>query len=139
RHAFEAVSSTKAILLRDTGDGKRLARKAGDENVVIRDVLGLDLRDVAARLLAKPMLVGFRRVLVPLRGENAPAARALEADSETANSSEQIDERKWCAFRNRLRALCNVIEECRLRPAFAGLFQHPNHELLLAHLPRLPL
>jgi hypothetical protein len=51
--------------------------------------------NVAVRSLAVIGFVGDLGLLVPIRGEDALAARALEGEPETANTAEQIYKSGW--------------------------------------------
>src|ERR1051325_1165411 len=89
---LEAVLAAEAEFLRDARDAEGLAGKSGAENVERRNVGDGHGVNVAMRFLAEVGFVGDLRVLVPIAGENALAARALERDAEPANAAEEIDE-----------------------------------------------
>jgi hypothetical protein len=47
------------------------------------------------RLFTKVHLVSDLRLRIPVGGEHALAARALERNAEAANAAEEIDEFEW--------------------------------------------
>jgi hypothetical protein len=91
---LEAVLAPEAKLLRDAGEAEWLAGKACAEDVELRDVGNRHVVYVAVRFLAEIGLVGELGVLVPVGGEHALAACALESESETSYSAEEINEPK---------------------------------------------
>lgn len=72
-----------------------LAGKVGAQNVVRRNVRHGHGMNVAMRTLAVIGFVGDARLLVPVGGEDALPARALESVTETADAAEQIYELQW--------------------------------------------
>lgn len=86
--------AAKAELLGDTRDAEGLAGEAGAENVELGDVGHGHRVDVAMRGLAEIGGVSLLGVLVPIGGEDAPAARALEGEAEPANAAEEVNERR---------------------------------------------
>jgi hypothetical protein len=78
--------------LSDTRDAERLAGKASAENVVRWDGVVRHRIDVAVWWFVEVGFVSDLGVLVPVGGENAFAARALERDAESANAAEEVYE-----------------------------------------------
>ncbi len=88
----EAVLSTEAQLLRDSGDAERLTRESSGQNVKGRDVRRVDGPDVAAFADTEIRLVGLPGELVDLDRVDAGPAGSAEADPDPADSGEQVDE-----------------------------------------------
>lgn len=65
-------------------DGECLAGETGKEDVVWRDLAGVDPRDVSQRSLPEVRLVRITRGRVPLGGEDAPAAKLIEGKTDSA-------------------------------------------------------
>ena len=89
RVAKEAVRASQSILLRHPGNRKRLARKTGQQDVIIRNQPGFfrELADVALNrpIIPKIFLVGLNAVFVPFRREDAGSANRLEASAQAAD------------------------------------------------------
>lgn len=94
---LEAVFFAEAQFLGDARDAERLAGKAGAQDVVRGNVRHGHGMDVAVRTLAMIGFVGDPGRLVPVGGENALAARALEGEPEAANAAEEVNE-LWFAM-----------------------------------------
>ena len=73
-------------------DGKALTWEARREDVVVRHVVGVDLRDVAVRHVPEIRRVGRTRVRVDFRGEDRLASERLEGHAEPAEAREQLGE-----------------------------------------------
>ena len=89
---LEAVLFAEAQFLGDARDAERLAGKSGAQDVVRGNVRHGHGMNVTVRSLAVIGLVGDLGHLVPVGGENALPARALEGEPEAANAAEQIYE-----------------------------------------------
>ena len=76
---IEAVRSPEGIEFGDPGDRERLAREAGDEHVVLRNVFEPELRDVADGDIAVIHGVGVDSEPLVLGAEDARATGGLEA------------------------------------------------------------
>lgn len=96
----------EALSLSDRAE--RLAREAPAKNVKVRDRLRVDLRDVPVNLLAGPVRRICRlRVLVPFRREDALAAlRRLEAEPDSSDAGEEVDELELAALRGPVCLVC---------------------------------
>src|SRR5579884_2153656 len=94
RPAQEPVRAAERVLLRYAGDRERLAGKAGEQHIVLRDVVLAHGADVAGDRVAIAEIrpVGTLRVDVPLTRKNARAARGLKPQPHAADSSEEINE-----------------------------------------------
>lgn len=80
----------EAEFLGDARDAEGLAGKAGAEDVVgWNGVVGHGV-DVAIRTVAEVGFVGDLRLLVPVAGKDAFAARALEGDAEATDATEEV-------------------------------------------------
>jgi len=88
------VRPAHRVFLADAGDGKRLAGKATEQDVVSRHVVGGKRHDVADERVIRAVVfqVGLLREIVPLAREDARAALRLEAHADAADSGEQVDE-----------------------------------------------
>jgi hypothetical protein len=100
-HVVEAVLAAEAELLGHARDAERLAGKAGAEDVELRDVGHGHGVDVAVRGFAEVGGVGNLGVLVPIAGEDALGARALEGDAEAANAAQEVNETRSAEFGRR--------------------------------------
>lgn len=89
---LEAVLAAEAEFLGDARDAEGLAGEAGAEDVELRDVGHGHVVDVAVRRFAEVGGVGDLGVLVPVAGEDALGAGALEGDPEPANAAEEVNE-----------------------------------------------
>jgi len=67
-------------------------REAGAQDVVRRNVRYGHGMNVAVRALAVIGFIRYLRRFVPIGGENALAARALEGEPEAANAAEEVYE-----------------------------------------------
>ncbi|MNZ88641.1 hypothetical protein D3C78_1075370 [compost metagenome] len=94
RLVLEAVGAAQRVLLGHAGNRERLAGEAGHQHVVLGDLAGLDLGDVAGHVVVavEVRLIGHAGVLVPLAGEHTAATGALECFAHTTNAGEQVDE-----------------------------------------------
>jgi len=88
----KAVLAAEAVLLGDAREAEGLAGKAAAQNVELRDVGHGHGMDVAVRGLAEVGGVGLPRILVPVAGEDAPCARALEGEPKAADAAEEVNE-----------------------------------------------
>src|SRR5690606_682679 len=72
-----------------------LARKAGKQHVVIRDVLCLDTRDISLKDMAffvrEVCEIRLLGELVPLTRENTPSAVTLKGVADATDACEQVD------------------------------------------------
>ena len=75
-----------------TRDGKSLARKTRAQHVVVGNVAGGYLDNVALRPLTKVGVVGFLGGGVDFAGKYAPTAQILQRNSEPTNARKQINE-----------------------------------------------
>ena len=73
-------------------DGKGLARKTGAQQVVVRNRLGGNARDVAFGLRGKVCGVGAACVRVRVAGENASHSAFGGGDVKAADAAEEVDE-----------------------------------------------
>jgi len=89
---LEAVLFAEAQFLGDARDAEGLAGKSGAQNVVRGNVRHGHGMNVAVRTLAVIGGVGDLRLLIPVGGENALAARALEGVAEAPNAAEEVYE-----------------------------------------------
>src|SRR6185436_8848681 len=135
---LEAVSMTKASLLRDSCQRERLAWKSRRKHVMRRDVLRFDLADVTGRCLPVPGAIRLLRILVPFRGVDARAAEFLECGAETADAGEEVAEPEWDRVRNELLRPANGSKK-REVTSLKRLLQDGQHELLLCHAVLPPL
>ena len=71
---------------------KRLARKTGYQNIVIRDVLGINAGNISRRAIAKIGPVGLTGVFVNFRSENGLPAVPFKSNSGTPYAGEQVYE-----------------------------------------------
>ena len=103
RLATESMRLVERVFLGDSGNGERLARKSGQQDIVAGDGVDCDLRNVARdwREGAVVRFVSLLAETVPLRGEHALATDRVEGLSQAANASEQIYEREPTATRTR--------------------------------------
>ena len=79
--ARKTVRTVQRVLLRDAGDGKRLAGKPGEQHVMRGNVCLVHLADVAGdlvRVAGKIRAIGLLAVAVPFAGEDALAADASQ-------------------------------------------------------------
>ncbi len=94
--AQEAVRSAQGIFLGHAGYRERLAGKPRQKHVERLDKgrVFRELPDIPANRVIVPEIerVGLLRVRVPLRGEAAPAADALESETKTSDAGKQVDE-----------------------------------------------
>ena len=126
--------------------------------IILRVLTNVASKDVPF-FLRKVARVGLRGVLVPLASEDTFSADCLEANSQSANSSKQVDEakRRATAVRsacfgvlvqdneNRLfglrlpifiaagRALCHADKGCRLLKTQSSLKPHFRELTQIAH------
>lgn len=90
--AFETMLPAKRVLLGDPGDRERLAGEAGQQDVVVGNLLNGDLGDVAVDgVIAEIRPVGDLGILVPLGGKDAPTAGRLEPAAEATDPREEVD------------------------------------------------
>src|SRR3546814_14218171 len=96
RFVQKSVFAAERVLLGNTRDRERLTWEAGEQDVVIRNLIGVDRRDIAMwrMIVAEVGRIGLLRELVPLRGEHAVSPDRVEAFANAANASEQVDEVK---------------------------------------------
>src|SRR3546814_17646649 len=68
--------------------------EAGEQEVVIWNLIGVDRRDIAMwrMIVAAVGRIGLLRELVPLRGEHAVSPDRVEAFANAAHASEKVDE-----------------------------------------------
>src|SRR5437868_4451297 len=92
--ALESVRAPERVLLRHAGQAERLAGEARKEDVVVRDVGCIDLRDVAGDpvVFAEVLDVCLLRVSIPFTREYAAAAGLLEPDPDASDPREQVNE-----------------------------------------------
>ena len=103
-HVLEAVLAAEAVFLGDAGEAEGLAGKAAAEDVELGNVGHGHGMDVAVRGFAEVGGVGLLAELVPVAGEVALSACALEGDAEAADAAEEVNEarnadwerRRWC-------------------------------------------
>src|SRR3546814_3450106 len=88
RFVQKSVFAAERVLLGNTRDRERLTWEAGEQDVVIRNLIGVDRRDIAMwrMIVAEVGRIGLLRELVPLRGEHAVSPDRVEA---FANRSEE--------------------------------------------------
>src|SRR3989344_3716706 len=75
-------------------NAKRLTRKAACKNIVIRNLVGNDFRDIAKRFFAKVRFVHDLARRVPFGSENTFSADSLKSDTDTAYTRKKIYKRK---------------------------------------------
>ena len=92
--AEKPVRPPKCVFLRDSSDGKGLAGKSGDENIIRRNILRMDFPDVSGnRVIAREIgLVGFLGFGVPFTCEDAFTACCLKPKPHTSDPGEQVNE-----------------------------------------------
>ena len=97
RFASEAVRATESIFLGNSCYRKRLAGETRQQDVVIRDVRCVHLRNVPVDMVTAGIIVGigFLRVTVPFASEHALTAQALEGHADATNAGKKIDEGEW--------------------------------------------
>ncbi|MPM87096.1 hypothetical protein SDC9_134189 [bioreactor metagenome] len=88
------MGAAEGVLFRNAGNGEGLAREAGEQQVVVGDVGGVDLRDVAVDGVAAGVVfgIGLLRVVVPFAGEYALAAQLLEGHADASDAGKEVDE-----------------------------------------------
>src|SRR5690606_3449429 len=116
--ASEPVWAAEGVLLAHTGNREWLTRKTCQQNVVSWYLRRRDLGDVTSDIFvaAEVRTVGLLRVAIPFGCERATSTDTLEAEPESTDTSEQVNESEpvllgggggECSFRkpfdNRLR------------------------------------
>lgn len=93
RFAGKAVGAAKRVFLGDAGNREGLAGKAGEQQVVIGNFGGVDLRNVAIDGVTAGEIfgIGLLRVAIPLAGEHATPAQPLECHSYTTDAGEEVN------------------------------------------------
>jgi hypothetical protein len=88
------VGTAERVLLRHTGNGKRLAWETGQQHVVIRNILCAHLRDIAVDGVSVTVVFGVSllRVGIPFAGEDTVSADGFKGRSDAADAGEKIDE-----------------------------------------------
>lgn len=88
------MRTAESVLLGHAGNGKRLAGKTAQQNVMVRNVLGINLGDVAIDFVRVSEIgrIGFLGVGVPLARKDALAAYLFKGQPDAANSGKEIDE-----------------------------------------------
>ncbi len=86
------MAATEGVLLGNAGDREGLAGESSGEQIVGRDLGGVDQVDVAEGSFAEPFFIRLPGIAVPLARETASAAKLLKGDAEAADAGEQIDE-----------------------------------------------
>lgn len=89
---LEAVLFAEAEFLGNARDAERLTGKAGAQDVVRGNIRHRHGMNIAVRRLAEVGGIGLLRVFVPILGENAAPARALEGEPKSANAAEEVNE-----------------------------------------------
>ena len=94
--APKPVLPTEGVFLRYAGDGKRLARKSRQQDVMLRDVGGGDCCDVARDVVFAVEIgaIGLLAEAIPLAGEHATPANRVESPTHTTDAREQVYERE---------------------------------------------
>lgn len=96
KRAFDPIAepmiSSEACILRNPGDRKRLTGKAGQQNVMRRNINGWNSPDVAFRRVAKVFPVSLACKPIDFGCEDTRAASDRKAQAHTADPGEQIDE-----------------------------------------------
>ena len=95
---LDTVLFAEAQFLGDARDAEGLAGKFSAQNVVCGNVRHGHGVNVAVRALAVIGGVGGLGRLVPVRGEDALAARALEGEPEAADAAEEVYETRSAEF-----------------------------------------
>ena len=72
-------------------NAERLARKPGQQNVVVGNVVRVNLGDVARWFFAKMSLVHRLRVFVPLGREDILTAKMLKAEANSAQTGKEVN------------------------------------------------
>ena len=88
---LKAVLSAKAQFLGDAGDAEWLARKAGAEYVVRRNVRNGHLVDVPVRFLPEIRLVGDLGMFVPIGREHTFSTGTFKSDAKAADAAKKVD------------------------------------------------
>jgi len=107
---LEAVLFAEAQFLGDARDAEGLAGKSGAQDVVRGNVRHGHGMNVAVRALAVIGGVGDLGLLVPVGGEDALAARALEGEPEAADAAEEVNEqgRALIQFEDRIYRMAGI-------------------------------
>src|SRR3546814_17389823 len=94
RFVQKSVFAAERVLLGNTRDRERLTWEAGEQAVVIRNLFGVDRRDIAMwrMIVAEVGRIGLLRALVPLPGVHAVAPDRVAAVAKSVNASEKVDE-----------------------------------------------
>src|SRR3546814_13145935 len=92
RFVQKYVFAAERVLLGNTRDRERLTWEAGEQDVVIRNLIGVDRRDIAMwrMIVAEVGRIGLLRELVPLRGEHAVSPDRFEAFANAAHASDKV-------------------------------------------------
>ena len=90
RFVLESGFTAKTVFFGHAGNRERLARESGAKHVEMRRDIGFCslFGDVAKRHVTKVGHIGFLRILVPFRRENALASLSLHGQAEAAHSGE---------------------------------------------------
>lgn len=104
----------------DPCDGKRLAGESGQKHVMLRDLVHLDLGDVALEHMSGPVMIigtiGLLREPVPFRGEHAVTTNSVKPPPQPADSGEQVDEAEGGNGRTAGALRCSAQRLQGLRP-----------------------
>src|SRR5262249_50028546 len=90
--ATESVWPAECILLGDSGNRKRLARKSGKQQVVLGDTGGFHLADIASDFVIAVEIraIGLLRVFIPFACKNALTTEWLETQPQPTNTGEEV-------------------------------------------------
>lgn len=112
RFVLESGFTAKTVFFGHAGNRERLARESGAKHVEMRRDIGFCFLfgDVAKRHVTKVGHIGFLRILVPFRRENALASLSLHGQAEAANSGEQVYKCKLGLFWLRERNIKELLE-----------------------------
>lgn len=112
RFVLESGFTAKTVFFGHAGNRERLARESGAKHVEMRRDIGFCslFGDVAKRHVTKVGHIGFLRILVPFRRENALASLSLHGQAEAAHSGEQVYKCKLGLFWLRERNIKELLE-----------------------------
>jgi hypothetical protein len=91
--AEESVRASEGVLFRDSGNGKGLAGKSRDQNIIGWNIFWTDIPDVPGKRVVsrKIGLIGFPGLFIPFAGEDAFSAGRFEPEPHSTNAGEQVD------------------------------------------------
>ncbi len=122
RFILKPVSAPQCILFGNSSDGKRLTWKSCEQNVMVRDVLRINFRDIAFDWVVRTKIhrISTLCVLVPFASENALPANILKSATDSADACEEIDEsERMVAWFNNMQPERNLAQH--LNGAFRRL------------------